>query len=60
MKVTRDAEFDLSNEFSQSLSEQLSSSLKQRINAEPVRLVYDKKMPHNHVEHVKKAIYYHL
>jgi polyphosphate kinase len=47
MKVTRDAEFDLSNEFSQSLSEQLSSSLKQRINAEPVRLVYDKKMPHN-------------
>ena len=45
MKLTRDAEFDLSNEFSQSLSEQMSSSLKQRINAEPVRLVYDKKMP---------------
>ena len=45
MKLTRDAEFDLSNEFSQSLSEQMSSSLKQRISAEPVRLVYDKKMP---------------
>lgn len=47
MKLTRDAEFDLSNEFSQSLLEQMSSSLKQRIHAEPVRLVYDKKMPLN-------------
>jgi polyphosphate kinase len=54
MKVTRDAEFDLSNEFSQSLSEQLSSSLKQRINAEPVRLVYDKKMPYNMLNMLKK------
>jgi polyphosphate kinase len=45
MKLTRDAEFDLSNEFSQSLSEQMLSGLKQRINAEPIRLVYDKKMP---------------
>ncbi|TYK64806.1 polyphosphate kinase 1 [Colwellia echini] len=45
MKLTRDAEFDLSNEFSQSLLEQMSSSLKKRVHAEPVRLVYDKKMP---------------
>ncbi|MBU2870064.1 polyphosphate kinase 1 [Colwellia sp. E2M01] len=45
MKLTRDAEFDLSNEFSQSLLEQMSASLKKRIHAEPVRLVYDKKMP---------------
>ncbi len=45
MKLTRDAEFDLSHEFSQSILEQMSSSLKQRIKAEPVRLVYDKKMP---------------
>ncbi len=45
MKLTRDAEFDLSHEFSQSLLEQISSSLKQRIKAVPVRLVYDKKMP---------------
>lgn len=54
MKVTRDAEFDLRNEFSQSLSEQMSSSLKQRINAKPVRLVYDKKMPHNMLNILKK------
>ncbi|MBL4765006.1 MAG: polyphosphate kinase 1 [Colwellia sp.] len=54
MKLTRDAEFDLSNEFNQSLSEQMSSSLKQRINAEPVRLVYDKKMPQNMLDTLKK------
>jgi polyphosphate kinase len=53
MKLTRDAEFDLSNEFSQSLSEQMSSSLKQRIHAEPVRLVYDKKMPLNMLNTLK-------
>ena len=54
MKLTRDAEFDLSNEFSQSLSEQMSSSLKQRIHAAPVRLVYDKKMPSNMLNILKK------
>lgn len=54
MKLTRDAEFDLSNEFSQSLSEQMSSSLKQRINAKPVRLVYDKKMPSDMLATLKK------
>jgi len=54
MKLTRDAEFDLSNEFSQSLSEQMSSSLKQRISAEPVRLVYDKKMPQSMLDTLKK------
>ena len=45
MKLTRDAEFDLSNEFSQSLLEQMNTSLRQRTHAVPVRLVYDKKMP---------------
>lgn len=56
MKLTRDAEFDLSNEFSQSLSEQMSSSLKQRIHAEPVRLVYDKKMPKAMLEKLTKHL----
>ncbi|MEH6442661.1 MAG: polyphosphate kinase 1 [Oceanospirillaceae bacterium] len=45
MKFTRDAEFELTNEISQSLFERMSSGLRQRLNAEPVRLVYDKKMP---------------
>jgi len=56
MKLTRDAEFDLSNEFRQSLSEQMSSSLKQRISAEPVRLVYDKKMPKDMLEKLTKQL----
>jgi len=56
MKLTRDAEFDLSNEFSQSLLEQMSSSLKQRINAEPVRLVYDKKMPKQMLDRLTKYL----
>jgi len=56
MKLTRDAEFDLSNEFSQSLLEQMSSSLKQRIKAEPVRLVYDKKMPKTMLEQLTKKL----
>jgi polyphosphate kinase len=54
MKLTRDAEFDLSNEFNQSLLEQMSSSLKKRITAEPVRLVYDKKMPKTMLDILKK------
>ncbi len=45
MKLTRDAELELTNEISQSLYEQMSSGLRKRLNAEPVRLVYDKKMP---------------
>jgi len=56
MKLTRDAEFDLSNEFGQSLSEQMSSGLKQRINAEPVRLVYDKKMPQSMLDELTERL----
>jgi len=56
MKLTRDAEFDLSHEFNQSLLEQMESSLKKRINAEPVRLVYDKKMPNNMLSQLTKQL----
>ena len=56
MKLTRDAEFDLSNEFSQSLFEQMNISLRQRINADPVRLVYDKKMPEDMLHVLKKKL----
>lgn len=45
MKLTRDATLDLKQEFSQSLYEQMHSGLKRRLNAVPVRLVYDHKMP---------------
>ena len=56
MKLTRDAEFDLSHEFNQSLLEQMSSSLKQRIKAEPVRLVYDRKMPQDMLVTLKERL----
>ncbi|WP_406664049.1 polyphosphate kinase 1 [Gallaecimonas sp. GXIMD1310] len=45
MKMTRDAEYELEGEISMSLLEQTSLGLKQRLTAEPVRLVYDREMP---------------
>ena len=45
MKMTRDAEYDLSDEIDESLMDRLSSGLKQRLTAEPTRLVHDRDMP---------------
>ncbi|MEC5343226.1 polyphosphate kinase 1 [Brenneria populi] len=45
MKMTRDAEYDLVSEMESSLLELMSSSLKQRLTAEPVRFVYQRDMP---------------
>ncbi|MDC0609098.1 polyphosphate kinase 1 [Vibrio sp.] len=45
MKMTRDAEYDLSNEVEYSLLEQMSEGLSQRLTAMPVRFVYEKNMP---------------
>lgn len=59
MKVTRDAELELTNEISQSLYEQMSSGLRKRLNAEPVRLVYDKKMPVQMLEILRKHLGIH-
>ena len=59
MKLTRDAELELTNEISQSLYEQMSSGLRKRLNAEPVRLVYDKKMPHEMLEVLQQRLGIH-
>ncbi|MPW37748.1 polyphosphate kinase 1 [Vibrio sp. B1Z05] len=45
MKMTRDAEYDLSYEVEHSLLEQMSEGLSQRLSAMPVRFVYEKTMP---------------
>ncbi|MGR5179202.1 polyphosphate kinase 1 [Vibrio parahaemolyticus] len=45
MKMTRDAEYDLSNEVEHSLLEQMSESVSQRLTAMPVRFVYERDMP---------------
>lgn len=47
MKMTRDAEYGLSDDIDQSLLEKMSLSLKQRLTAAPVRFVYDRDMPEN-------------
>ena len=45
MKLTRDADFDITDELEQTQLEKMTKGLKKRLTAEPVRLVYDKDMP---------------
>ncbi|MGM0526745.1 MAG: polyphosphate kinase 1 [Pseudomonadota bacterium] len=44
-KMTRDAEYRPSDDIEQSVLERMEEGLKQRIKADPVRLVYDRQMP---------------
>ncbi len=50
IKLTRDAEYNLSNEIELSMLEKMSSGLKQRLTAEPVSFVYDREMPQHMLE----------
>jgi polyphosphate kinase len=52
MKLTRDAEYGLSDDIDQSILEKMSLSLKQRLTAEPVRLVHDRDMPDKSLEFI--------
>jgi polyphosphate kinase len=45
IKFTRDAEMDIDNDVSKSFLELMQESVKQRKRGEPVRFVYDKKIP---------------
>ncbi|YCH29604.1 polyphosphate kinase 1 [Erwinia sp. PK3-005] len=56
MKMTRDAEYDLVTEMESSLLELMSSSLKQRLTAEPVRFVYQRDMPNAMVELLRNKL----
>ncbi|MEA9444580.1 polyphosphate kinase 1 [Candidatus Fukatsuia symbiotica] len=56
MKMTRDAEYDLVTEMESSLLELMSSSLKQRLTAEPVRFVYQQDMPKKMVALLRKKL----
>ncbi|WP_117235335.1 polyphosphate kinase 1 [Vibrio maerlii] len=47
MKMTRDAEYDLSFEVDHSLLEQMSEGVAQRLSAMPVRFIYEETMPEN-------------
>ena len=56
MKLTRDAEYDLSGEIDESLMDRLSSGLKQRLTAEPTRLVHDREMPDRVLSMLKREL----
>ncbi|MGL4204606.1 MAG: polyphosphate kinase 1 [Aeromonadaceae bacterium] len=49
VKMTRDAEYDLSAQFNRSLLENMSEGLKQRLKAMPVRFAYDRETPQSMV-----------
>ncbi|MBW8192713.1 polyphosphate kinase 1 [Neiella marina] len=53
IKMTRDADFDLSEDVDQSILEQMSGGLKQRLTGKPVRFVHDREMPMSMVEFIK-------
>ncbi|MBP7547411.1 MAG: polyphosphate kinase 1 [Corallincola sp.] len=53
MKMTRDADYGLSDDIDISLMEKMSLSLKQRLTAAPVRFVYDREMPESMIEYLK-------
>ncbi|MDD1795958.1 polyphosphate kinase 1 [Enterovibrio makurazakiensis] len=56
MKMTRDAEYDLTNEVDHSLLENMSDSLDQRLTALPVRFVYQRDMPKAMVKRIIKML----
>lgn len=50
IKVTRDAELERGEAITESLLDQLSTSLKKRLVAAPVRFIYDREMPDEMVQ----------
>ena len=56
IKLTRDAEYNLDNEIEEGLLDKMSKGLKQRLYAEPVRLVYDQTMPEEMLKVMKKRL----
>ncbi|MCK7459378.1 polyphosphate kinase 1 [Idiomarina aminovorans] len=55
-KTTRDAEYRPSDDIEQSLLERMEEGLKQRIKADPVRLVYDRAMPEEMLDFLSKKL----
>ncbi|WP_206483549.1 polyphosphate kinase 1 [Thalassotalea sp. G2M2-11] len=56
MKLTRDAEYNLTDDLDESLLDQMSKGLKQRLKADMVRLVYDRFMPQYMLNYLAKAL----
>ncbi|KKL66261.1 hypothetical protein LCGC14_2146760, partial [marine sediment metagenome] len=56
IKLTRDAEYNLDDELEEGILDKMSKGLKQRVYAEPVRLVYDQTMPESMLKVMKKRL----
>ena len=56
IKLTRDSEYNLDDELDQSLLDKMSKGLKQRLNADPVRLGYDRLMPEYMLKFLRKSL----
>ncbi len=56
IKITRDAELDIDDDISESYMEKLHKSLKQRQAGNPVRFIYDSRIPDNFLNLLKEKI----
>ena len=55
-KMTRDSEYSINDEIDESYVEKMSESMKQRLIAEPVRVIYDNDMPNDMVNDLRKRL----
>jgi len=55
-KMTRDSEYTIDDDIADSYVEKMSDSMKQRLIAEPVRVIYDAQMPTEMVKSLKKHL----
>jgi polyphosphate kinase len=55
-KMTRDSEYSINDEIDESYVDKMSESMKQRLIAEPVRVVYDSRMPEEMVKDLQKRL----
>lgn len=56
IKLTKDAEFELIDDISESYIEKISRSLQQRRHGNPVRFIYDREMPHDMLKMLTKML----
>ncbi|MGI5309019.1 polyphosphate kinase 1 [Rheinheimera sp. WS51] len=56
LKLTRDAEYNISDNLDQSLIDKMSKGIRQRLQSEPVRLVYDAAMPEQMLKVLNKLL----
>jgi polyphosphate kinase len=55
-KLTRDSEYAINDEIDESYVDKMSESMKQRLVAEPVRIIYDGDMPEHMLDELKKRL----